>query len=74
MTWPGVYRAVVVSTSDPQTKGRVRLQVPQVSGTALTGWSMPAQSGGATPGVGQVVWVLYEGGDPSYPVYLPPLA
>lgn len=74
MTWPGVYRAVVLTAADPLNGQRVRLQVPQVSGDAATGWSPPAQSGGALPAVGQVVWVMYEAGDPSYPVYLPPIA
>lgn len=73
MTWPGAYQGVIVSTADPQGAGRVRLQVPQVSGTALTPWAAPAQQGAGTPAVGQVVWVVYQGGDPSYPVYIPPV-
>lgn len=72
VTRPGAYRAVVLSTADPRSSGRVRVQVPQVSGDAPTDWVPPAQSGAAVPAVGQVVWVVYEGGDPSYPVYVPP--
>lgn len=74
MSWSGLYRGVVRSTSDPAQLGRVRLQVAQVTGTALTAWVPPAQSGGALPGVGEQVWVLYEGGDASYPTYIPPIA
>lgn len=74
MTWPGIYRGVVVSAADPLGSGRVRLQVPQVSGDAPTAWAPPAQAGGAVPAVGQLVWVLYEAGDASYPVYLPPIS
>lgn len=75
MNWPGAYLGSVVSTADPTGNGRVRLQVPQVSGTAVTGWAYPATSGGTnTPTVGQLVWVMYQGGDPSYPVYVPPIA
>lgn len=70
MTWPGAYRAVVLSTTDPQNAGRVRLQVPQVSGTAPT-WASPAQDAGRGPAVGDVVWVVYQGGDASYPLYIP---
>ena len=73
MSWPGVYTGVVVSTADPQGRGRVRLQVPQVSGTAVTGWVPPAQPGGAVPGVRDQVNVLYQAGDASYPAYLPPI-
>lgn len=72
MMWPGVYRAVVLSTSDPQSAGRVRLQVPQVSGAAPSTWAPPVQTGGRVPAVGEVVSVLYQGADASYPVYLPP--
>lgn len=73
MSQTGIYRGVVRTTADPTGSGRVRLQVPQVSGTALTGWVAPIQSGGAPPSVGQQVWVFYEGGDVSYPVYVPPI-
>lgn len=72
MTWPGAYRALVLSTADPTATGRVRLQVPQVTGAAPTGWVAPAQAGASVPAVGSVVWVIYEAGDPSYPVYIPP--
>lgn len=72
MTWSGIYRAVVLSTADPRGEGRVRVQVPQVSGYALTDWAPPAQTGGSVPGVGTTVWVFFQGGDASYPVYVPP--
>jgi hypothetical protein len=68
----GIYKAVVRSTADPLGSGRIKAQVAQTTGTAMTGWVPPAQAGGAVPVVGQQVWVLYEGGDLSYPVYLPP--
>lgn len=74
MMWPGVYQAVVTSTADPLAGGRVRLRVPQVSGQAVTGWAPPAQDGGKRPRVGQRLFVMFQGGDASYPVYLPPLA
>ncbi|MFE9834041.1 phage baseplate assembly protein V [Streptomyces sp. NPDC005551] len=73
-SWPGVYRGVVRSTADPQKLGRVRLQVAQVTGAAVSGWSAPVQVGGPVPGVGDQVLVMYENGDPSYPVYVPPVA
>lgn len=74
MNWPGLYQGVVLSTADPQNGGRVRLQVPQVSGSAPTAWAPAAQQGSALPAVGSLVWVMYQGGDPSYPVYIPPVA
>lgn len=71
MKWPGAYRAVVLSATDPQGAGRVRLQVPQVTGTAGV-WADPAQASTAAPGVGDMVWVIFQGGDASYPLYIPP--
>lgn len=71
--WAGVYRGRVVSTADPQSRHRVRLQVPQVSGDALTTWAPPALEDAAIPSVGSAVWVVYQAGDGSYPLYLPPI-
>jgi hypothetical protein len=69
----GVYAAVVVTAADPRSRGRVRVQVPGVSGTAVTGWVEPAVAGGRLPVVREPVWVLYQQGDVSYPLYLPSL-
>lgn len=73
MTVGGLYQGRVVHASDPQGKRRVRLQVPQVSGSAVSGWAPPVQTGGRIPAVGEMVWVTYQGGDVSYPAYLPPI-
>ncbi|MFH9606852.1 phage baseplate assembly protein V [Streptomyces sp. NPDC017448] len=73
MSTEGLRQARVISTADPLNHGRVRLQVPQVSGSAATGWAPPIQSGGRIPAVGETVWVAYQGGDASYPAYIPPL-
>lgn len=40
----GLYRGVVVDSNDPLNKNRVQVQVPQVTGTAITNW-IPAGSG-----------------------------
>ena len=37
----GVYPGKCVDSSDPKGKGRVRLQVPQVTGQAVTEWAFP---------------------------------
>lgn len=66
----GTYQAVVSATTDPARRGRVRLQVPQVSGAAIQGWARPAFDGTRVPAVGEEVWVFYEGGDPARPVYM----
>lgn len=68
----GVYRGVVVDNLDPIGKNRVRLQVPQVLLAEETGWAWGIFPNTAIilPNVGDGVWVLFEGGDPSYPTWL----
>jgi len=41
MRYYGIYRGVVVSTTDPLGKGRVALKVPQISGDEITNWAWP---------------------------------
>jgi hypothetical protein len=65
----GIYRGVVVDTADPDNRGRITLQVPQILGTAVTGWAWPI-IGGYTPIPGDGCWVMFEGGDPNFPLWL----
>jgi uncharacterized protein involved in type VI secretion and phage assembly len=71
----GKYRGIV-SDVDASTC-RVKAKVPAVLGEADTGWCMPCvpyagdQVGIAfLPEVGSGVWVEFEGGDVSYPVWV----
>lgn len=68
----GVYRGTVTSSKDPENQRRVKLTVPQVLGEEPTDWAWPMDFSGAyakPPKVGQGVWVMFEGGDPSFPVW-----
>jgi hypothetical protein len=64
----GIYRGIVINTSDPKNLGRVTLKVPQITGEALSGWAYPILAG-YTPASGESVWVMFEGGDPNYPLW-----
>jgi hypothetical protein len=68
----GVYRAVVVDNADPKNLNRLRLQRPQLLGTEVTGWcwGIFPNTFIALPNVGDGVWAMFEGGDPSYPTWL----
>jgi hypothetical protein len=69
----GVYRGVVQNTADPLTKHRVQLKVPQVLLDEVTGWAAAVLTPGVTPttpDIGSGVWVMFEGGDPSYPIWI----
>lgn len=68
----GTYRGVVFSTRDPLGRGRLQVRVPQVFGNGVTGWIPPKQTAGlptVIPNAGAGVWVEFEGGDPSYPMW-----
>ena len=69
----GIYRGKVVSTADPLRKNRLKLLVPQVLNQEPTGWVWPREDASTktqVPAVGQGVWVMFEGGDPSHPIWM----
>lgn len=71
----GKYRGTVTDTADPSQRGRLKVNVPAVLGNTDV-WAMPcvpyAGDGVgfyALPEPGTGVWVEFEAGDPSYPVW-----
>jgi uncharacterized protein involved in type VI secretion and phage assembly len=72
----GKHRGTVVATDDPLRSGRVRVQVPDVLGNHATAWAMPcvpygssAEGGSLIPPVGTMVWIEFEAGDASRPIW-----
>ena len=73
----GKYRGLVTDNKDPDDLGRVKAKVPRVLGDVETGWALPAfPYGGASeqgffavPDVDAGVWIEFEGGDLSYPIW-----
>lgn len=67
----GIYRGFVVDRADPDGTGRVRVRLPALGDVAM--WApgcFPAGAVGVLPEVGDQVWVAFEAGDPSFPVWL----
>jgi hypothetical protein len=71
----GKYRGQVTDNVDPLKKGRLQVRVPQVLGD-VTVWAQPcvpyagAQLGWYTmPEIDTGVWIEFEAGDPSYPIW-----
>jgi uncharacterized protein involved in type VI secretion and phage assembly len=71
----GKYRATIVDNNDPTGRARVKVRVPAVMGDAET-WALPClplagpgMGAYLIPEVGAGVWVEFEAGDPSYPVW-----
>ena len=70
----GKYRGIV--TDVDQATLRIKATVPAVLGTTPTGWCLPCvpYAGPAVgfffiPDAGAAVWIEFEGGDVSYPIW-----
>jgi uncharacterized protein involved in type VI secretion and phage assembly len=75
----GKFRGTVVNNIDPELRGRIIAMVPDVLGIVPSTWceaSVPlAGPTGApmgaylVPPIGAGVWIEFENGDPSYPIF-----
>jgi uncharacterized protein involved in type VI secretion and phage assembly len=72
----GKYRGVVVANEDPLSLGRLQVAAADVYGSETSGWALPAvpYAGDGVglfliPPVGALVWVEFEQGDPTYPIW-----
>jgi uncharacterized protein involved in type VI secretion and phage assembly len=73
----GKFRGQVSDNADPDNLGRIRAKVPSLLGDTQTGWALPAFAYGgvkeqgffAVPDLKAGVWIEFEGGDLSYPVW-----
>jgi len=65
----GIYRGLIHDSNDPEKMGRARIQVPQVLGLAITDW-VECIVGNTEPEPNTPVWVMFEGGDPNFPLWI----
>jgi hypothetical protein len=73
----GKYRGVVTDNQDPDNLGRIKAKVPRLLAEEELGWALPAfiyggkseQGFYAVPDVDAGVWIEFEGGDLSYPIW-----
>jgi uncharacterized protein involved in type VI secretion and phage assembly len=72
----GKYRGSVVCIEDPLKMGRIQAQVPDVLGSTPSSWAMPAVplagpqvAAYVIPPVGAGIWVEFEHGDKSFPIW-----
>ena len=71
----GKYRGKVLDNVDPLFQGRIKAEVPAVSGAVLN-WALPCTPYAgpdvgfyAIPPIGANIWMEFEGGDPNYPIW-----
>jgi len=72
----GKYRGVVTDVTDPEQVGRLKARVPAVLGDVDMFWALPCTPYAgpdvgwhAIPPVGAGVWIEFEAGDPSRPIW-----
>lgn len=72
----GKFRGRVVDNADPLRIGRITAEVPDVLGDEASTWALPclpftgAEAGHfVLPEVGAGVWMEFEQGDPSFPIW-----
>jgi len=72
----GKYRGVVQDVNDPEGLARIRANVPEVLDTEVSPWAWPCSTYAgpdvglhAVPPVGAGVWIEFEAGDPSRPIW-----
>lgn len=72
----GKHRGLVTDNNDPKNLGRLKARVPEALGEVDTGWALPAApyAGGrqgfyAVPPVGAGVWIEFEAGEVSRPIW-----
>jgi uncharacterized protein involved in type VI secretion and phage assembly len=72
----GKYRGLVLNNIDPEGRGRIQVQVPDVKNLVPTTFAEPClpfaglQNGMfVVPMIGAGVWVEFEHGNPDYPIW-----
>lgn len=72
----GKYRGLVTDVDDPDKLGRIKAQVPEVLFEEESPWALPAAALAGPghglvliPEVGDGVWIEFEAGDPSRPIW-----
>lgn len=72
----GKYRGLVDDVQDPSNLGRLKAKVPELLGQVPTGWALPCVPYAgvgmgfyAIPPVGAGVWIEFEAGDVSRPIW-----
>ena len=72
MAYYGIYRGTALNTLDPLGQGRMQVVVPALPSVTLA-WASPCRDYKNTqtmPPIGTQVWVMFENGNISHPVWM----
>lgn len=72
MAYFGKYRAIVRDTSDPEKRGRIKVECPEVLGSQISNWALPCfpPNQFSIPKKDTLVWVEFEGGRIDSPIWI----
>lgn len=81
VVYPGLYKAIVVNNQDYQRRNRIQVRIPFLHGISQSAggmsndslpWALPCSFFTSDPPlpVGTIVWVMFEGGIPTKPIYM----
>lgn len=67
----GIYRAIVINNQDPLGKSRLKVQIPDATGTNPI-WAQPCltEASISIPKIGDGVWIVFEQGNANSPVWI----
>lgn len=65
----GTYRGRVTAVNDPTNSKKIKFQCPQIAGNAELQWAEPTNYLDPIPLPGDLVWIYFNGGDTTKPVY-----
>jgi uncharacterized protein involved in type VI secretion and phage assembly len=73
----GKYRGTVTDNRDPRNQGRIKAKIPEILADVESGWALPctpyagSKTGlHAVPPLGAGVWLEFEAGDVSRPIWV----
>ena len=68
----GLYLGTITDINDPDGAMRIKVMVPEVLGDEISSWALPCVPPGArfVPEINTRVWIAFEAGDPSRPVWV----
>ncbi len=81
LAYPGIYKALVVNNDDYEKRNRLQIRIPFLHGISGNDggmsddslpWALPCSFFTSDPPipVGSVIWIMFEGGIPTRPVYI----